>query len=84
MDYTVFKSGDEPVAGRMVNGDVPPSWLVYFIVADTDASLSKIRDLGGKVASPPEDTPFGRMAVVADPNGAHFAIIEAQGVDPRS
>jgi predicted enzyme related to lactoylglutathione lyase len=75
MDYTVYKSGDDMVAGRMVNGDVPPMWLVYFQVPDVDSTISKITSLGGSVASQPEDTPYGRMAVVADPNGAHFAVI---------
>jgi predicted enzyme related to lactoylglutathione lyase len=44
-------------------------------VPDVDSTISKITSLGGSVASQPEDTPYGRMAVVADPNGAHFAVI---------
>jgi hypothetical protein len=31
---------------------------------------------GGKIIEPAEDTPFGRMAIVADPFGARMALIE--------
>lgn len=78
MDYTVFKVGDEMVAGRgpMLEGE-PPSWLVYFQVAEADVTASKIRELGGQVTSEPMDTPYGRIAVAKDPNGATFAVITA-------
>ncbi len=55
--------------------DVPPHWMVYFHVDDTDTAAAKVGDLGGTVAVPPFDTVAGRIAVVADNQGAHFSLI---------
>jgi predicted enzyme related to lactoylglutathione lyase len=77
------------VAGRSVGGgtgmgsmyppQVPPHWLVYFTVANTDATLKKAQDLGARVMTPAMDIPQGRFAVLADPQGAAFAIIQLSG-----
>jgi predicted enzyme related to lactoylglutathione lyase len=49
---------------------------VYFVVTDADAAAAKIRELGGGVLAEPFDTPVGRMAVAADPQGAVFSIMQ--------
>jgi len=79
--YTVFQLADEE---RMVGGmmemppemkDAPPHWLPYFQVADTDAVVARARELGGTICNPPMDIPnVGRIAMIADPQGAAFAI----------
>jgi predicted enzyme related to lactoylglutathione lyase len=80
--YTVWNLGEEPVGGMMPMGDrfptdVPPHWMVYFAVEDTDAAVEKVKELGGSVSVPPADIPdVGRFAVVADPNGSFFSIIK--------
>jgi uncharacterized protein len=73
------------LGGRMVGGigeigadqpaDVPASWRTYFGVADTDASVAKATELGGSVIAPAWDSPYGRMAVVTDDQGAVFALM---------
>lgn len=55
--------------------EVPPHWVVYFHVADTDATVARLNELGGSVVVPAMDTPAGRIAVVADPQGGTFTII---------
>jgi len=55
--------------------EVPPHWMVYFSVADTDASAARVTELGGNVSVPPFDTSAGRIAVVNDPHGGTFSII---------
>ncbi|HXW59558.1 MAG TPA: VOC family protein [Solirubrobacteraceae bacterium] len=52
---------------------MPPHWLVYFGVEDLDASLAKLAELGGAKVSDPIDIQVGKIAVVRDPQGAHFA-----------
>jgi predicted enzyme related to lactoylglutathione lyase len=37
--------------------------------------MAKVTELGGSVVRPAEDTPFGRIAVVADNHGAVFSVI---------
>lgn len=78
--YTTQVDGDEMLAGVMDAGGflpdgVPSHWLVYFGVPDADAALAKIVELGGSVVVPAEDTPYGRLATAADPNGAVFRLV---------
>ena len=55
--------------------EVPAAWATYFAVTDTDAAMAKVTELGGSVVQPPNDTPFGRIGVVADNHGAVFSLI---------
>jgi predicted enzyme related to lactoylglutathione lyase len=81
-EYTIFKNGAEGVAGMYkivpeIMGPIPPNWMVYFAVADCDATLQKATELGGKVLVPAEDIPdIGRFAILQDPTMAAFAIIK--------
>ena len=59
--------------------DMPAHWLVYFMVADADATIAKCTKLGGKIANPVESAPnVGRFAVLKDPQGVAFAILQPQ------
>ena len=49
---------------------------MYFRVADCDATVKTATKLGGKVVAPPEDTPYGRVATITDPNGAVFKLVQ--------
>jgi predicted enzyme related to lactoylglutathione lyase len=78
--YTVQTRGGEQLAGVMDSAGflpdgVPANWAVYFGVDDTDAALARIVSLGGSVVLPAEDTPYGRLAGAADPNGAQFKLV---------
>lgn len=65
---------EDVVAMVAPRSDGPARWSVTFAVDDLDASLARIRDLGGTVLAEPEDAPFVRFAVVADPAGASFIV----------
>ena len=54
---------------------VPAAWTAYLQVADVDAAVAKVTELGGSVVRPLQDTPYGRIGVVADNHGASFALI---------
>lgn len=58
---------------------VPPHWSVNFAVADVDAVAERATTLGGSVLMAPFDTPGFRNAVVADPQGAVFAVSGTAG-----
>lgn len=55
---------------------IPPHWSIYFGAADVDATAAKVAELGGTVFVEPFDIPVGRMAVVADPQGAMFSLFQ--------
>jgi hypothetical protein len=59
--------------------EVPANWAAYFGVSDVDASVARAAELGGSVVRPAWDTPYGRMAVLADDQGAVFAIVAPSG-----
>ena len=78
--YATLKLGDQIVGGIGGLGDnvpaaTPAHWSTYFAVADTDAALATVAGLGGSVVQPAWDTPYGRMAVVSDDQGAPFSLM---------
>lgn len=81
MTYTEFALDGRVIAGMMQLGPMhppgtPPHWFVYFAVADTDATMAKAAELGGKALSPAMDIPTGRFAVLQDPRGGVFGVIK--------
>ncbi|HYK69464.1 MAG TPA: VOC family protein [Streptosporangiaceae bacterium] len=80
MEYATLDLAGGPVGGIGGLGPEQPasrpaSWVSYFAVTDTDAAVAKAVELGGMVIAPPFDTPYGRMAAVADDQGAAFAVM---------
>ncbi len=55
---------------------VPPHWMPYFTASSLDDSLVRIGQSGGAVHAGPIVIPAGRIAVVADPQGAFFGLFE--------
>ena len=83
MDYKEIIIDDVVCGGMMeINeswGENPPSshWNCYIAVESADETVEKIKAEGGSVKHGPFDAPgVGRMAMVADPSGAPFAIIQ--------
>jgi uncharacterized protein len=88
--YTVIRVGDKSNGGVRPLGDlelqhgVPPNWMPYFAVDDSDQSAARAAELGGNVMAAPMDVPISdesRIAVVADPTGAAFGIFSGP-LDP--
>ncbi|WP_037624535.1 VOC family protein [Streptomyces aureus] len=89
MTYRVLstKDGDQQDAsfgGVAPMGDGPgerPRWVPYFFAEDADATAATATANGGSVLMPPADVPeVGRIAWLADPSGAAFALLKP---DPR-
>ncbi len=81
MAYTEFQHGGTSIGGCMKLdpswGPAPPHWLVYFLVDVCVASAASATALGASLRVPPADIPdVGRFAVLADPAGAVFAILQ--------
>ena len=83
-EYWMFSlaDGQESIGGigalpAQTPGDVPAHWMTYFMVDAVDASAAKAQELGATIAQAPVDTPFGRLAVVVDPQGTVFSIMSA-------
>lgn len=88
MDYRFFSSGDGSdnkdgvggymaITSEMAENDARPAWIGYIGVDDVDASVAKLTAAGGKVLMPAMDLEgVGRMAMVADPQGAPFYVMK--------
>jgi len=73
-----------PVAGvchaRGVNAGFPAQWMIYVTVADLEASVRKVSELGGALVRPITGLGGqGRFAIVRDPEGAVCALFEKAG-----
>jgi uncharacterized protein len=87
-NYAVALLDGEPVAGLFQKA-VPagqskqPAWLTFIAVRDVDAAQQAALQHGGKVMVEPHYySQRGRQAVLADPDGAVFAALAADGGDP--
>lgn len=82
--YTMLEIGGKAV-GAMYQLDknmremgIPPHWMLYVAVANTDETAARVPALGGKVMKEPFDVfDAGRMAVIQDPTGAAFCLWQA-------
>jgi predicted enzyme related to lactoylglutathione lyase len=77
---TAVEAGGQPVAGIMdacayLPEGQAPHWDAYICVEDTDKTVALAAELGGAVAQEPMDTPFGRLAAIADPGGARIKVV---------
>jgi hypothetical protein len=79
--YLHIKNGEDFIGGippAQNRGNMPPHWLLYFGTANCEASVAKAKELGATIFLPPmkiEDV--GTMSVLADPQGAVFALFQS-------
>ena len=86
MDYRIINAGAHSVGGLMAitkdmaEGGAAPTWLGYIAVDNVDETVAGIGKRGGRVHMPAMDIPMvGRIAMVADPQGAPFYVMKPQG-----
>lgn len=80
--YSMIQSGGGVVGGfyqAEEESSTPAQWMPY-ILTEVDACASKVVEAGGILVKEPFDVgPAGRMALVADPTGAQFALWQWSG-----
>jgi predicted enzyme related to lactoylglutathione lyase len=59
----------------------PPNWLPYFTVENADDAARQAEQAGARRLLPTNETHIGRLAVIADPQGAAYAVFEGE-TDP--
>lgn len=81
--YTTIKAGDAMIGGMMKtpHAGMPAYWMSYVSVPDVDAAAEAAKASGGAVVAGPMDIGVGRMAVIADPHGAHLTLWRASAGD---
>ena len=80
MTYTEWLQNGTPIGGMMTlpeSAMAASHWLAYFYASDCDAVTARAQSLGATVYVPPSDIPgTGRFSVLADPQGAVFALYQ--------
>ncbi|MER5636148.1 VOC family protein [Kitasatospora sp. NPDC002227] len=74
-ERVVLRAEGRSVAALRRAEEVAPHWEVFFSVAGTDRAVEQALALGGAVAEPPSDTPYGRVARLRDVEGGLFSVI---------
>jgi hypothetical protein len=81
--YRMFTSSGVPVAGLMLlpeqakAGGAPPHWISYVSVRDCDQTVAQAVRMGAMTYLEPMDVPtVGRVAVLADPQGATIGVYQ--------
>ena len=82
-DYRMIGRSDGAMAGgvlkltgEMIAGGARPVWLGYLHTADVDSTIAAIERDGGTVQMAASDLPVGRIAMVADPQGAPIYLMK--------
>ncbi|MEV4557616.1 VOC family protein [Kitasatospora sp. NPDC049285] len=78
-ERVVLRSEGRSVAALCAAQEVGSHWEVFFSVADTDAAVKRAVGLGGRVLDVPADSPYGRVARLADAEGGRFSVISPEG-----
>ena len=75
--YYLFQKDGVDRGGMMKSPiEAPAFWLPYVSVEDVDATLGRVKQLGGSVEQEPMDVPgVGRIGFFTDPNGAQLALL---------
>jgi hypothetical protein len=81
--YLHIKNGDKFIGGvppaQHQDPNIPPHWLLYFAVSDVDAASGRAAEMGARAFLPPTSMEgVGRMSVLADPQGAVFALFKPE------
>jgi predicted enzyme related to lactoylglutathione lyase len=87
-DYAVAFLDGLPVAGLFLRPvkageQKQPAWLTFIAVRDVEAAKKTALEHGARVVSEPRNYPQrGRQAILADPEGAVFAVLASSSGDP--
>lgn len=86
-DYVLARNGDIYVAGLLQakprpDGKNVSRWLPYVSVSNVDSAVDRVSAAGGSVLVAPRDAGLGRVAAVADEDGAVVGLARSAFGDP--
>jgi uncharacterized protein len=81
--HTTITSGDDRIGWmrertRREQGVTPTGWMPYFGVESAPDTRRQGEQSGGRTLATPTDSPIGCTALLTDPQGAMFALLELQ------
>lgn len=81
--YTMFQLDDRAIGGAMAPPEegTPPTWSVIFAVESCASAMATATAQGGTVLNGPMDIGIGLLAIIQDPQGAIFQVLEPMAQD---
>jgi uncharacterized protein len=80
-DYHITLAQDHAMGGILPAPEylhlMPPFWSCYIETPNIDRACKRVEQMGGTIFRVPWDVPGGRIAVIADPTGAPFNILQS-------
>jgi uncharacterized protein len=81
--YLHIMNGENYIGGvppaQQSSASEPPHWLIYFAVRDVDSAFQRGKDMLARTLLRPMDFEgVGRVAMLADPQGAVFALFQEE------
>jgi hypothetical protein len=75
----MISAGTEAIGGypppeMLKNAPPHAHWISHLQVADTNATVAKVKSLGGRILSEPHTMDMGTHTIVADPLGGTLAL----------
>jgi predicted enzyme related to lactoylglutathione lyase len=86
-DYTMISARGQTHGGfgKAMEGAPPPHWLSHVRVENLEDAIEKAKNAGGKLAAGPfEMSEVGRIAIIADPQGAYISAYQPEAEGPGS
>lgn len=84
--YTMWTTGGTPFAGLQPLGPkereqgIPPNWMPYVETSNIAETVRLASSLGARIRVQPTDIPnAGTFAVIQDPQGAAFGVLDSKG-----
>jgi predicted enzyme related to lactoylglutathione lyase len=84
--YTMFSNADRSnggvwdMAGSFPD-EMPSHWMAWFLVDDASATTARVTELGGSVVRKPNEGGGLISALVQDPSGATFGVVQSDQTD---
>lgn len=88
INYTLIRHGGRAIGGMIDQTRLPTDadisqWVALIAVSDIESAVEAVRSGGGTVFTPPTSLgDRGRIAVVADSQGALSALLQSEGGEP--
>jgi predicted enzyme related to lactoylglutathione lyase len=86
VDYTMIAAHGQMhgAFSKAMEGAPPPHWLSHVRVEKLEETIDRATGAGGKLAAGPfELEEVGRLAIIADPQGAYFSVYEPATESPQ-
>ncbi|MBE2317849.1 VOC family protein [Solirubrobacter sp. CPCC 204708] len=79
--YRSIQNGEAKNGGVFPMEGARPGWIPYFGHEDVDGVVARVDELGVRIVAGPIEVPGGKFAILTDPQGAAFGVLQSDDYD---